>query len=181
MHTNGSTSGWIKRPEPAWYAVHTLSRHERKARAELTGLGLEVFLPEIWAWSRRRDRHQKYRKALFPGYLFVHTPLLAGSRLSILQARSVVGLVEVGYQPVPVPERQVESVRLLVEGAPDAGPHPLVGRGGKVQVIDGPLAGVVGVVLDSARGGRKIVVEVDLLGRAVAATLDKAQVAPYLG
>ncbi|RLB58909.1 MAG: transcriptional antiterminator [Deltaproteobacteria bacterium] len=181
MQTGGSASGWIERPEPAWYAVHTRSRHERRAREELQGVGLEVFLPEIWAWSRRRDRRRKYLKALFPGYLFVRTPLLAGSRLSILQARSVVGLVGVGYRPVPVPEQQVESVRLLVEGAPDAGPHPLVGRGSRVQVVDGPLAGVVGVVVEMPRGGRKIVVEVDLLGRAVAATLGAAQVAPFLG
>ncbi|RME23317.1 MAG: UpxY family transcription antiterminator [Deltaproteobacteria bacterium] len=175
----GDEPAWIVRHEPAWYAVHTRSRHEQKAQQELSRKGFEVFLPQVWGWSRRRDRRKRIKKALFPGYLFVRTPLLPGVRLSIIQSKAVVRILEVRQRPVPVPERVVESVRLLVEGSSDAGPHPLVNEGKLVQVVEGPLAGAVGRVVRVRR--RRLVVNVELLGRAVAATIDDAAVAPYLG
>ena len=175
----GGEPSWVIRPEPAWYAVHTRSRLERKALDELAGKGFEVFLPQVWGWSRRRDRRKRIRKALFPGYLFVHTPLLPGVRLAIIQAKAVVRILETKHRPVPVPDRVIDSVRLLVEGAPDASHHPLVTEGRLVQVVEGPLAGAVGRVVKVKR--TKLVVNVELLGRAVAATIDDAAVAPYLG
>jgi transcription antitermination factor NusG len=45
--------------------------------------------------------------------------------------------------------------------------------------MEGPLRGVVGTV--EATKKRKIVVSVELVGRAVSATLDTDAVVPYLG
>jgi transcription antitermination factor NusG len=44
--------------------------------------------------------------------------------------------------------------------------------------MEGPLRGVIGVV--EATQKRKIVVSIELVGRAVSATLDADAVAPYL-
>jgi transcription termination/antitermination protein NusG len=162
-----------------WYAVHTRSRHERKVRDELLRREFEVFFPEYRAWSRRTDRRKEILRALFSGYLFVRTEMLPKQRLDILKTPSVVRIVGTGYKPVPVPEHQVNSIRLLLQLSPDAGPHALVEKGQLVQVMEGPLRGVVGVV-ESSPQKKKIVVSVDLLGRAVSATLDTDAVSPYL-
>lgn len=162
-----------------WYAVQTRSRHERKVRDELSGQSFEVFLPEYHTWSRRRDRRKQILKALFPGYLFVRAALAAEKRISVLQTPSVVRIVGVGYRPKAVPDHEVESIRLLLQGASDAGPHSRMQRGQLVQVMDGPMRGVVGVV-ESLRGKKKIVVAVELLGRAVSATVDTEALSPYL-
>lgn len=161
-----------------WYAVHTRSRHERKVKSELLRQSFETYLPEYKAWSRRKDRRKQILKPLFPGYLFVKTSLTPEHRLAILQTASVVRIVGVKHHPRPVPDREVESVRILLEGAGDAGPCEVVERGQLVQVMEGPLAGVVGVV-DQAKK-KRIVVTVELVGRAVAATLDTDSVVPYL-
>ena len=135
-------------------------------------------MPEYWAWSRRRDRRKRIKKPLFPGYLFVRTAMSPELRLGIIKARSVVRIVGAGKQPQPVPDREIESIRRLMDVSSDAAPHPFLASGRKVMVQDGPLAGVVGVVTGEKK--KKIVVQVELLGRAVAARLDACQLAPWL-
>jgi transcription termination/antitermination protein NusG len=171
------TSGAV--PPPAnWYAVHTRSRHERKVHKELTRHSIEAYLPEYRTWSRRKDRRKKIQKPLFPGYLFVHGSMTPGLRLSILQTTSVVRIVGSGTRPVPVPDHEVESIRILLEGEGEVSPLSEAQTGQLVQVMEGALSGVVGVVEDAHK--RRIVVSVELLGRAVSATLDTESVVPYL-
>lgn len=173
--------------EYAWYAVHTRSRHERKVRTELERQQFEAFLPEYRTWSRRRDRRKQILKPLFPGYLFVRSKMSSAERLAILQTASVVRLVGIGYEPVPVPDHEVESIKILLRGAADARPAAPLKVGQRVQVMEGPLSGVIGIVEQGSRrppggqtGGRRIVVSVDLLGRAVSASLDCEAVVPFL-
>lgn len=166
-------------PDEAWYAVHTRSRHERKVAAELNRRGFEIYLPEYPSWSRRRDRRQRITRVLFPGYLFVHTPLCPARRLDIIQAPSVVAIVGVAKRPVPIPDEEVESIRRLLGAASDAEPRSGLARGQLVQVLDGPLRGVIGRV-EQAERGRRIVVSVELLGRSVAANLETEALAPYI-
>ncbi len=164
--------------EPRWYAVHTRSHHERTAKQELEAQSFEVYLPEYRTMSRRRDRRKEIRRPLFPGYVFVRTPLSGGRRVAVLQTRGVVRIVGTGYRPVPVPDHELESVRILLSNSEDAGPCPVAQKGQLVQVMEGPLRGVVGVV--EAAKKRKIIVSVELVGRAVSATLDTDSVVPYL-
>ena len=58
--------------EPAWYGIHTRSRHEAKVGLALQQKGLEVFLPCMIVASRRLYRRLLLKVALFRGYLFVH-------------------------------------------------------------------------------------------------------------
>lgn len=166
-------------PHTRWYAVHTRAHHERRVRDELAGRGHEVFFPEYSSWSRRRDRRQRVLRPLFSGYLFVRARLDPVLHLEIRKTRSVVRVLGRDRQPLPVPDHQVESIRLLLGRAPDTGPQPVLRRGQLVQVMEGPLAGVVGVV-ERSEGRARIVVNVDLLGRSVTATLETEALAPYL-
>jgi transcription termination/antitermination protein NusG len=163
----------------SWYAVHTRSRHERKVLAALTGLQLQSYLPEYRTWSRRKDRRQRIERPLFPGYLFVRASLDAETRLRIVRAPSVVRIVGTAGTPTPVPDHEVESIMRLLGAAPDSAPEDRLVSGQQVQVMDGPLRGVVGRIQQTRRGQR-IVVSVELLGRSVAADLQASALEPYL-
>ncbi len=162
-----------------WYAIHTQSRHERKVEQKLIHHGLTCWLAEYACWSKRRDRRKRIRRPLFPGYLFVQTEMTAQARLQIIQTPSVVRIVGVGHKPVSIPDQEINNIQRLLSTAPEAEPHPAMRKGQLVQVMEGPLAGVIGRVMTEARG-KKIVVTVDLLGRAVAASLETDAVVPYL-
>ncbi len=162
----------------AWFAVHTRSRHERKVSADLSRQSFEVFFPEYRCWSRRKDRRKQIERPLFPGYLFVRTRLNPQARLAIIKTSSVVRMVGIGTQAVAIPDHEIASIQVLLQHADDASPQDQLGSGQLVQVMEGPLRGVIGVVDQSRK--RQIVVNVELLGRAVAATVDLAAVVPYL-
>jgi len=68
---------------------------------------------------------------------------------------------------------------MLLGAAADVQPRDGLARGQLVQVVEGPMQGVIGRVEKSPRG-RTIVVSVELLGRSVAASLNRAAVEPYL-
>jgi len=164
--------------EPRWYAVHTRSHHERTVRKELGAQNFEVYLPEYRTMSKRKDRKKEIRRPLFPGYIFVNTKLSGGKRIAVLQTKGVVRIIGTGYKPIPVPDHELESVRILLSNSEDAGPCPVAEKGQLVQVMEGPLCGVIGVV--EATKKNKIIVSVELVGRAVSATLDTDAVVPYL-
>jgi transcription antitermination factor NusG len=164
--------------EPRWYAVHTRSHHERTASKELAAQNFEVYLPEYRTMSKRKDRKKEIKRPLFPGYVFVRTSLTGGKRIAVLQTKGVVRIIGAGHKPVAIPDHELESVRILLSNSQDAGPCPAAEKGQLVEVMEGPLRGVVGVV--EAAKKRKIVVSVELVGRAVSATLDTEAVVPYL-
>jgi transcriptional antiterminator NusG len=163
----------------SWYAIHTRSHHERKVNRDLSRQGFTVFLPEYRTLSRRKDRRREILRALFPGYLFVHVCLCSKRRLQILQTESVVRIVGIRHQPVAVPDREIDSVRTLLAFGSDTTPHDSFQPGQLVQVMDGPLSGVVGTI-ESTPHGKRIIVAVEILGRAVSALIDRETLVPYL-
>src|SRR4026207_1775838 len=125
----------------AWYAIWTRSRHENVVREQLERKGYETFLPTITKWSRWKDRKKKIDWPLFPGYIFARFD--ARDRLAVLKCGGVVTIVGSAGPPSPIPEREIHSIRTLVESELSYDPCPLIKEGMMVEVKHGPLKGVV--------------------------------------
>ena len=158
-----------------WFALSVRSRQEKAAQGDLEKRGVEVFLPtrvDRRVWS---DRVQNLEIALFPGYLFVRTEMSAQRRVDLLKARGVFDLV--GRLPgdvriaQEVPDWQVESLRTLVAAERVVDPVESWVKGTRVRVAAGALKGALGVVEEGVDGKRRLVVQVDLLGRGVRCVL----------
>jgi transcriptional antiterminator NusG len=160
---------------PAWYVIHARSRHEAKVELALRQKGIEIFLPKIIIRSRRQDRKLLIKVPLFPGYLFVRTKLESYGYREILKAPGVVRLLGNG-SPIPVPEETVHSIRAIVESDNPSYPWPYLQTGSRVRVLDGPLAGTVGVILRRNDNKRRLIVSVELFQRSVAVQLDSEAV-----
>lgn len=153
-----------------WYALYTRSRHEKQVAEQLAQKRVGHLLPLYDVQSQWKDRKKWVRKPLFPGYLFVH--VLGDEDLATAwYTRGVVHVVSNGDGPVCVPEEQIEAVRRLVDAPVDVDPWPYLKRGRRVRVRAGPLSGVEGYV-SRRKDIHRIVVTVDLLGRAVAAEIN---------
>ena len=98
-----------------WYAVQTKSRHERIVRESLARSGFAVFLPEQTVWSQRRDRRKQICVPLFSGYIFISPAEREGWKRQVVTTRSVVRVLGLNGYPTPVLEREVESLRAVVE------------------------------------------------------------------
>ena len=165
----------------AWYAVHVRSNQERLTAGQLAARGVEPFLPTYTALSRRLDRRVVLTRPLFSGYVFARFDLAGPSRIAVLRAPGVVRIVGFGGAPTPVPDATIDSLRILAaEGEGVVRPHPLVREGQEVAVVDGCFRGAVGVL--HVKAGRKpvLVVELELLGRAVAVPIAPEQVHPLI-
>jgi transcription antitermination factor NusG len=161
---------------PAWFAVWTRARHEARVLEQLQHKDVDAFLPRVGRWSRWKDRKKRVEWPLFPGYCFVHID--PSQTLPVLKCSGVVSLISMNGRPAPIPDREIESIRTLVESELSYDPCPLVKVGQLVQVVSGPLKGVVGR-LERKGSHARLVLSVDLIGQGVAVELDAADVRAY--
>ena len=159
-----------------WFAIWTRSRHESSVRQQLTGKGIEAFLPTVTRWSRWKDRKKRIDWPLFPGYCFARFDV--AETLPVLTCSGVVALVSFEGRPAPIPEHEIESVRTLVESELRFDPCPLVREGSLVEVVRGPLRGVVGRLVRKGSHAR-LVLSVGLIGQGVTVEVDAADVRAY--
>jgi transcription antitermination factor NusG len=162
-------------PAPAgrWYALWTRSRHERTVHDQLAERGIEVFLPTMTKWSRWKDRRKQIQWPLFPGYCFAR--FAASDRLPVLTCAGVVSIVSFNGELAAVPDAEIESIRTLVSSTLPYDPCPLLKKGARVEVVHGPLKGVVGR-LERKGSHARLVLSVDLIGRGVSVQVDAADI-----
>jgi transcriptional antiterminator NusG len=165
-----------RRETDAWFAVWTRSRHEAAVFQQLQTKGVRAFLPTITRWSHWKDRKKRIEWPLFPGYCFTHID--PADALAVLKCAGVVSLVSFEGRPAAIPDREIESVRTLVESDLKFDPCPLISEGDLVEVVCGPLRGVVGRLLRKGAHAR-LVVSVGLVGQGVSVEVDAGDVRPY--
>jgi transcription antitermination factor NusG len=171
----------IERPDrlvkPAWYALYTRSRFEKKLLSELTERRIEVFLPMREILSRWKDRKKRIWIPLFPGYIFVNHVDTPDNRFRVLNVPGAVRFVGRGGRAEQIPEEQVQNVRRFLEASVAVDPYPYIRVGSRVEVIAGPLAGIQGILVEK-RGRFRFVIQVDLIRQAVSVEIDASDVRP---
>ena len=160
----------------SWFAIWTRSRHEQTVREQLEQKGYEAFLPTIPRWSRWKDRKKRVDWPLFPDYCFAQ--FAAADKLPILQCPGVVTIVSFDGDIAPVPDREIDAIRKLVQSDLQYDPCPLLREGEQVEVVHGPLKGVVGRLVRKGAHAR-LVLAVELIGQAVSIEVDAADVRAY--
>jgi len=155
-----------------WYVIHTYSRQEAKVESALQRNNLEIFLPRVTVPSRRRDRKRLLNVPLFPGYLFVHTDLNHHAYAHIIKNHGVVRILGYKGKCAAVPEETVASIKTLLKSGQPVYPYRYLKTGSRVRVLDGPLAGSIGVIMGRKEKKRRLIVSVELFQRAVAVELE---------
>jgi transcription antitermination factor NusG len=158
-----------------WFAIRTAAGREKLVSTQLRNKGFEDFLPMYRSRRQWSDRTKELEYPLFPGYLFCRFDF--SNRLPILVTPGVKVIVAFGKTPAPVTCEEVESLRRVVASGAEAEPWPYLSVGQKVQVREGALAGVEGILLQ-VKNSYRIVLSVELLRRSVAVELDRASVVP---
>lgn len=148
-----------------WFAIRTKSNRETAVSEALAGKGYEVLFPRYSYSHRPWAAHTAtVTKPLFPGYLFCRFDVTV--RLPILTIPGVMNVVSNGKIPVPLDDREVESVKVLVSSRLPVQPHEYLRPGDLVRITEGPLAGAEGSIVHT--DCKRLVVSITLLQRAVA-------------
>lgn len=159
-----------------WYAVYTKSRTEKTSASEIALAGVEVYLPLLKTIRRWSDRRKKVEVPLIRSYIFVK---IAGKEyFEVLQTNGVVSFVKFSGKPVPIPDWQIQNLKILLSS----------GKSFKVSVSDfhegdlvtvknGVLSGIKGII-KKIRGRNKLIISVDALEFCYSVSIHPALVEP---
>jgi len=159
-----------------WACAQLQPQRERLALHTLTLAGYTTYLPRLRQHRISYGRRIATTPALFPGYCFARFNVR--ERLPVLKCAGVVNIISFEGEPAPIPDHEIDGIRLLVESDLAYDPCPMIREGMQVEVIHGPLKGVVGRLVRKNEKAR-LVLSVDLIGQAVSVEVDAADVRPY--
>lgn len=161
----------------SWYAIQTRVRFEKKVAIQLQAKGIETFLPFIKQVHRWSDRRQVIELPLFPGYGFVRIPAAPDHRLRVLQTVGLTRFVTMNGTPIPVPEKQIEGVQLLLSNNLACRAYPFSKVGQRVRIRGGGLDGLEGILISDNKG-HSLVISIESIHRSLAIRIEGYDVEP---
>lgn len=149
-----------------WFALLTRSNFEQVVYDSIVKKKIGAFLPKTKKKSRRKDRNLMIEAPLFPGYMFVQSTINPEDQLVILKTLGAVRLLGNQAGPVPVPQSQVESLKILTSAGMDlvTGTNIRIKKGEPVMILEGPMAGIKGEFA-TYKGKGRVIIKIDLLGQ----------------
>ena len=166
---------WTTR-DASWFAVYTISRHEKCIARHFGERNLESFLPlyqKEYHWKKRCSAQTEL--PLFPNYVFVH--IRPEQRIPVLNVPGVLGIVG-GRIPSPLPDAEMEALRAAYASG-HFEPYPYLAEGERVRIKAGAMAGMEGILL-RRKSSLRVVLTIDLIQRSVAAEMNAEDVEPVL-
>ena len=160
--------------EESWYVIRVRSQSERLVQVGLHKKHFEVLNPTYQALSIRKDRRKVLSKPIFKGYMFFRTLLDSESHLEVLKTPGVVEILRSRKGPIPVPDEQVENVRILEKHVVDFFHGIEFVVGDDVIVREGPLTGLRGLIDRIER--KKLYIHVDGIPGSVMIEVEPHQV-----
>ena len=160
---------------PQWFAAYVQTRHEKSIAKQLEERCVERFLPVYEATHRWKNGRHKVQLPLFPSYVFVR--ISPSERSRVLQVPGVGYIVGSHGVPTPLPLEEIERLRNALRGGVIAQPFPYLTVGTHVEIRNGPLQGLVGI-LKRWHGQFRVVISVDLIMQAIAVEVDVSDISP---
>ena len=179
---SGLSPAWHLTPSaedvaPPWYVVHTKPQQEQVACENLARQRYAVYLPRIKVLKRsRRSKCQEMQlEPLFPRYIFFQPSSIGHSVAPVRSTFGVTSIVRFGQDPAVLRHEVLKSIQDFETRQNEAGLEEIspFRNGGKVLVVDGPLAGMEGLV--SGVSQERVVVLMQLLGHDARVTLSHHQ------
>ena len=158
-----------------WYVVKTLSRAEKIVFKRLSMMGLTVYLPlqtTIRQWS---DRKKKVEIPLISGTLFIHGD---ASTLALLyDVQGFHSILHFLGRPAIVREEEINNLKLLLQDNVEIKEEVFeeINKGESVEVIRGPLQGIIATSVEQQRNYR-LIIQIESLGRQFVVHVPRSQV-----
>jgi transcription antitermination factor NusG len=160
-------------PERSWFVLHTKSRQEKILANELAARRVSHYLPLVKRHRLYGNRKAVVEEPLFPGYIFLFgTPDHA---YEADRTKRVANIIRVNNQRKL--EWELHNIKLALSKDAPLDPYPHLVKGRHVEVRSGPFQGLQGIIENRAKDSR-LILQVDVLGRAVTLEISGAMVEP---
>lgn len=167
-----------------WYVVHTYSGYENKVASSIEkavenrkmhDLIQAVNIPTETVTEVKDGKKREVERKLYPGYVLVKLVMTDETWYLVRNTRGCTGFVGQdkagGSRPIPLTEDEIAAM-----GVEKREIEVSYAVGDSVRVIDGPLAGFIGVVSNLEADKNKVNVTVSMFGRETPVELELDQV-----
>lgn len=164
-------NSWSDATLVAWFVARTKPNREDYAERTLGLRRVDTFLPRIVEVTPDADGRTRPPAPLFPGYLFVHIDLFAEWQ-RVIWAPGIRDFVCLGGGPVPIDDGVIDQLKLRCDERGVAYVTPAMwNRGDRVEIADGPFAGLLATVETVMPQRRRIKLLIDFLARQTSVDL----------
>ena len=167
-----------------WYVVHTYSGYENTVMAtiektvetrQLQDIIQQVSIPMETVTEVTEKGPKTYDRKVFPGYVLVKMVMTDETWYLVRNTRGCTGFLgqdkSGGSKPIPLTEEEI-----IAMGVEKREIEVNYAAGDSVRVIDGALAGFIGVVSSVEPDKNKVNVTVSMFGRETPVELELDQV-----
>ena len=173
--------------EKEWYVVNSYVGHEDsvkeklEARAESMGMQdyiFRVIIPETTEVEIKDGVKKEKVKKMFPGYLLVEMVMSDEAWYVVRNTPGVTGFIGSsgkGAKPTPVLPQEIDRI-LANMGMSRVNIESEMAVGDKVNIIDGPFKGMIGVVDNIDLENNRLNVLIDLFGQETPVEVELFQV-----
>jgi len=152
-----------------WIVVRSKPRSEKIAYAKLLDKGIDAYLPLLSERRKWSDRKKWVEFPLFKSYLFARIEIK--NSIYVLQTYGVSSLVKFGDEIAIVQDDILNAIKLALDGGYQLTPTEYFIAGNEVEVIDGPMRGVKGIVVQ-LKGKDRLVIKIDAIQQALSIDID---------
>lgn len=169
-----------------WYAVHTYSGQEQKAKRHLEKTiavdGLhdrfgEILIPTEEVTEMKQGKRATTTKKFLPSYLLIEVDLDKQLEQVIINTPGITNFVGSGGRPTALKPDEVNRMVGKMDSRREVEVDEVPWRAGdQVKVIDGPFADFTGFVSEINIERKKVKVMVSIFGRPTPVELDFLQI-----
>jgi transcriptional antiterminator NusG len=169
-----------------WYAVHTYSGHEQKAKlylesaianARLEKKFGQILVPTEQVTEMKQGKRSTTTKKFLPSYILVEMELDKVTQNLVVSTPGITNFVGSGGQPTALKEDEVKRIVGQIDRSRTEEVDEIPFQAGDpVKVNDGPFADFSGTVSEVNMERKKVKVMVSIFGRPTPVELDFLQV-----
>jgi transcriptional antiterminator RfaH len=157
---------------PRWYAVYVKSRNEKKVFARFEEVQIEAYLPILKTLRQWKDRKKMVDVPLFNSYIFVR--VIPTCFFKVKQVEGVVTFVKIDNKPVPIPDDQIDSLKLLLTSSEKFEvSYDAIEIGEDVVVTKGSLSGFKGTLV-CYKGKKRAMLRIDAINQVLMVDINPA-------
>ena len=176
----------INTPGMKWYAVRTITGHEKRVKNYLeseiaeSGMGnkiAHVLIPEEKVFEVKGGKKKIKYKNFFPGYILVETLLDREVLMFLSHAPSVLKMVGDKNEAIALREDEVKRILGRINNTDEKEKIDVqFDKGDLVKVISGPFVNFNGTINEINLERMKVKVMVSIFGRKTPIELDFTQI-----
>ncbi len=150
-----------------WHGVFVVTGEEERAKERVRyrlGDDYTVVVPKRKLRVRKGGIWRVETRVLFPGYVLINGDITPDTYYGLKNIPNVIRLLKTGNSVASIDRREMAVLSSLISNNEEIGFSNVLIENGRVQVVDGPLFSLEGVIISIDHRKERAKIRLDFLG-----------------